>query len=168
MSNDNLLERAKEYREAMRDNPDMPFAWEIIDELIAEVERLRSEDKPCMCENFVELRDNLRAEIAAKDARIKELEAMIKQLGRLAFMHDVPIDQIIAHFVAWGQSNYDYTTRLEAAFLKARQCPTCKGEGTIHPIGPPIDSICPKCLGDPESMAREALERMRAGGKDED
>jgi len=55
-----------------------------------------------------------------------------------------------------------FIERLEAAFLKARQCPTCKGEGTIHPIGQPIDSICPKCLGDPESMAREALERIKA------
>ena len=58
-----------------------------------------------------------REEIDAKDARIKELEEMIRQLGSLAFMGDMPLDQIVAHFIAWGQSNYDYTSRLEAAFL---------------------------------------------------
>lgn len=91
----------------------------------------------------------LRKQIASKDARIKELEEANRNIDKRR-------DEMAA-----------FIERLEAAFLKARQCPTCKGEGTIHPIGQPIDSICPKCLGDPESMAREALERIKEGGKDE-
>ena len=87
-------------------------------------------------------------EIERQAARIKELEEANRNIDKRR-------DEMAA-----------FIERLEAAFLKARQCPTCKGEGTIHPIGQPIDSICPKCLGDPESMAREALERIRSG-KDE-
>jgi len=37
--------------------------------------------------------------LAAKDARIKELEEMIRQLGSLAFMGDMPLDQIVAHLL---------------------------------------------------------------------
>ena len=83
-------------------------------------------------------------EIERQAARIKELEEANRNIDKRR-------DEMAA-----------FIERLEAAFLKARQCPTCKGEGTIHPIGQPIDSICPKCLGDPESMAREALERIKA------
>jgi len=83
-------------------------------------------------------------EIEQQAARIKELEEANRNIDKRR-------DEMAA-----------FIERLEAAFLKARQCPTCKGEGTIHPIGQPIDSICPKCLGDPESMAREALERIKA------
>ena len=86
-------------------------------------------------------------EIERQAARIKELEEANRNIDKRR-------DEMAA-----------FIERLEAAFLKARQCPTCKGEGTIHPIGQPIDSICPKCLGDPESMAREALEQLRAEGK---
>ncbi len=57
--------------------------------------------------------------IRDRDARITELKEMIKQLGRLAFMHDVPLDQIVDHFVSWGQSTYAYTNRLETSFLEA-------------------------------------------------
>ncbi len=133
----------------------------LLPELIAEVERLRSHHIQIMgkirawilndcaevCRGF-DWRDEeisrQREEIDAKDARIKELEEANRNIDKRR-------DEMAA-----------FIERLEAAFLKARQCPTCKGEGTIHPIGQPIDSICPKCLGDPESMAREALERIKA------
>ena len=112
-------------------------------ELIAEVERLRSRLEEIREEDLIEFegKDSKRiAQITAKDARIKELEEMIRQLGSLAFMGDMPLDQIVAHFIAWGQSNYDYTSRLEAAFLELHE----------HVHGDPLE-------------AREALERIRNG-----
>lgn len=182
MSDDNLLERAK----ALRELP-------ICRELIAEVERLRSViSEPVKsfgtmelvswvnqlqktiseypdaewgnwpfvlmmgvhCENFSKRWHSPTIELMA--ARIKELEAVLADMSRRA-----------EWLLATVTEDEAYRVRLEAAFLKARQCPTCKGEGTIHPIGQPIDSICPKCLGDPESMAREALERIKEGRKDD-
>lgn len=124
------------------------------EQLQNEVERLRSENNDCLHERVKWFNYSLsrqlticsqKEEIAAKDARIKELEEANRNIDKRR-------DEMAA-----------FIERLEAAFLKARQCPTCKGEGTIHPIGQPIDSICPKCLGDPESMAREALERIKEG-----
>ena len=157
-------------------NPSLSKGWDfsavdelvrvVVLELIAEVERLRSHHIQIMgkirawilndcaevCRGF-DWRDEeisrQREEIDAKDARIKELEEANRNIDKRR-------DEMAA-----------FIERLEVAFLKARQCPTCKGEGTIHPIGQPIDSICPMCLGDPESMAREALERIRNGGKEE-
>ena len=92
---------------------------ETIDNLRAEVKRLRAAVGVWEKANS-DLIAGLKAgakEVIAKAARIKELEEMIRQLGSLAFMGDMPLDQIVAHFIAWGQSNYDYTSRLEAAFL---------------------------------------------------
>lgn len=111
-----------------------------------EVERLRSENK-IISDRAAHHEKQDAAEIELLAARIKELEEANRNIDKRR-------DEMAA-----------FIERLEAAFLKARQCPTCKGEGTIHPIGQPIDSICPKCLGDPESMAREALEQLRAEGK---
>ena len=111
----------------------------------------------------------MEAEVAAKDARIKELEAIVDFKSNSAehwykeYMTVYKIKRTADNdrLTRILEEKEAYIKRLEAAFLKARQCPTCKGEGTIHPIGQPIDSICPKCLGDPESMAREALERIK-------
>lgn len=105
---------------------------------VEEVKRLRS-----LNESLMENGNDLRTRCQKAEARIKELEEANRNIDKRR-------DEMAA-----------FIERLEAAFLKARQCPTCKGEGTIHPIGQPIDSICPKCLGDPESMAREALERIK-------
>lgn len=105
---------------------------------------------------------------ADKDARIKELEASIRQLGSLAFMGNKPLDQIIAHFIAWGQSNYEYTERLEAAFLEAKQCPTCEGAGEIRDVvisqalgRVEVTRVCPLCEGRGEENARAALEKIK-------
>ena len=102
----------------------------------------------------------LRKEIAAKDARIKELEGMIKQLGSLAFMADyTPLDQIIAHFMSWGQSNYEYTSRLEVAFLRSNAAMRYYQEGNRGPW----PQLGEKFKEPYQEKAREALERIRNG-----
>ena len=130
-------------------NPSLSKGWDfsavdelvrvVVLELIAEVGRLRSIE----AQQLIAL-ESTASIVEHQAARIKELEEANRNIDKRR-------DEMAA-----------FIERLEAAFLKARQCPTCKGEGTIHPIGQPIDSICPKCLGDPESMAREALERIKA------
>lgn len=99
------------------------------------------------------------AGIAAKDARIKELEGMIKQLGSLAFMADyTPLDQIIAHFMSWGQSNYEYTSRLEVAFLRSNAAMRYYQEGNRGPW----PQLGEKFKEPYQEKAREALERIKA------
>ena len=176
MSED-ILERAKK---ALIDD-DMTYEDydECISLLIAEVKAKRNLaldmltknkdllDRAMRAEAEVERLRNLpRADVAAYDrriqemaARIKELEEMIRQLGSLAFMGDMPLDQIVAHFIAWGQSNYDYTSRLEAAFLGAtKEIVYATHEGRDAPEGEDVYA---------EKVAREAQERIKAGGKDE-
>jgi len=104
----------------------------------------------------------LREQIAAKDARIKELEEMIRQLGSLAFMGDMPLDQIVAHFIAWGQSNYDYTSLLEAAFLES-EAAMLFYRGTRYPVWPDIGAHAEVY----RQKAREALAQIQTGGKDD-
>ena len=100
-------------------------------------------------------------EIADKDARNKELEEMIRQLGSLAFMGDMPLDQIVAHFIAWGQSNYDYTSRLEAAFLEAEEQRLAFCKNFNH--DPKDRWVVVDMDGERmEAEAREALESIKA------
>ena len=102
---------------------------------------------------------------------------MIRQLGSLAFMGDMPLDQIVAHFIAWGQSNYDYTSRLEAAFLEVKAgalfCDSrcrfrtshehCDYDGGLcEPYSLHLIERCPM-KAEWEEQAREALERIRNG-----
>lgn len=108
-----------------------------------------------------------REEIDAKDARIEELEEMIRQLGSLAFMGDMPLDQIVAHFIAWGQSNYDYTSRLEAAFLDSlaarlyyEHYPGVSDAYSWHDCPEDACHCMPKEKF--REKAREALERIKA------
>ena len=127
---------------------------ELLPALIAETERLRSANSHLhsICQKQQDTLDAYRhqnvdyyGKITAKDARIKELEA--------------------------------YIERLEAAFLEAKRCPTCNGKGFIRDpylsrvrgliIDESIDRICPMCEGKGEENAREELERIKEGGKDE-
>jgi len=108
--------------------------------------------------------------LAAKDARIKELEEMIRQLGSLAFMGDMPLDQIVAHFIAWGQSNYDYTSLLEAAFLDSlaarlyyEHYPGVSDAYSWHDYPEDACHCMPKEKF--REKAREALERIKGGRK---
>ena len=169
---EDILERAKEYREAMRDNPDMPFAWEIIDGLIAEVERLRS-----LNESLMENGNDLRTRCQKAETRIKELEAdrIEARAQYLLFMNDNP------GCIAWNFDELDETEqdalreqarymleleepwayiqlreareqikRLEAAFLESEACAhACMGESM------PVDE-------EDWQAAREALERIKA------
>ena len=188
-----ILERAKSSAENIERyayDCDFGEARLVILELIAEVERLQDLiDKPPEEADWVAdyhlLQSALDGPIidAARKwhaayrkaqnsnlMRAKEVERLRSEnkiISDRAAHHDRQDAQEIELLAARIAELRAYIKRLEAAFLKARQCPTCKGEGTIHPIGQPIDSICPKCLGDPESMAREALERIKEGGKDE-
>ena len=164
MSDSDILERAKAIHEkyASRDESiDEVFqahlAADLLPELIAEVERRRA-----ALAHELDLRDR---HIESLEARIKELEEMIRQLGSLAFMGDMPLDQIVAHFIAWGQSNYDYTSRLEAAFLESEaenQFHQDYGESDweIHPDEEFDDHHGRNWY---REEAREALERIRNG-----
>ncbi len=119
--------------------------------LQAEIDRLRW-DVLCDVEN----------EVSKRDARIKKLEAEKRRLeARVEYCHDQT--QLIE--------------RLKAAFLKAKRCPTCNGKGVIRDpylsrvrgliIDESIDRICTMCEGKGEEKAREALERIKEGGKNE-
>lgn len=153
MSDDNLLERAKALRETALPrricsipgqtgygNPSLNKGWDFsaVDELV----RVVVPELITEVERLRSLNESLMENGNDLRTRCQKAEARIKELEA-------------------------EKERIESAFLKARQCPTCKGEGTIHPIGQPIDSICPMCLGDPESMAREELERIKEGRKDD-
>ena len=127
-----------------------------------EVERLRSQLEESQIKYGVDIAStdlHWQDEIADKDARNKELEEMIRQLGSLAFMGDMPLDQIVAHFIAWGQSNYDYTSRLEVAFLRSNAAMRYYQEGNRGPW----PQLGEKFKEPYQEKAREALERIRNG-----
>lgn len=153
---------------------------ETIDNLRAEVKRLRSfeefskklitlwiymADAEEVLQNhrmrILEISQNMideqSSKIADKDARNKELEEMIRQLGSLAFMGDMPLDQIVAHFIAWGQSNYDYTSRLEVAFLRSNAAMRYYQEGNRGPW----PQLGEKFKEPYQEKAREALARIK-------
>lgn len=128
---------------------------------VSELERLRSvaEERYQKAWGLSGEIYELRREIAANAARIKELEASIRQLGSLAFMGNKPLDQIIAHFVAWGQSNYEYTAMLEAAFRETKARLIRVTEHKSHPCdGLSLRYTASEC----NEMAREALEQIKA------
>jgi len=127
-----------------------------------EVERLRSQLEESQIKYGVDIAStdlHWQDEIADKDARNKELEEMIRQLGSLAFMGDMPLDQIVAHFIAWGQSNYDYTSRLEVAFLRSNAAMRYYQEGNRGPW----PQLGEKFKEPYQEKAREELERIRNG-----
>lgn len=131
-----------------------------------EIERLRSENNRINKLREAEINQAGAAErvyleaMMVKDARIKELEGMIKQLGSLAFMADyTPLDQIIAHFMSWGQSNYEYTSRLEVAFLRSNAAMRYYQEGNRGPW----PQLGEKFKEPYQEKAREELERIRNG-----
>lgn len=128
-----------------------------IRELGSEIERLRSE-REVWIKHY---NDVLEA-----NARIKELEAEAQEY------HDKKEEALT---LCAGQNRY--IERLEAAFLEAKRCPTCNGKGMIrhtvmHRVKDRMEDMsfnqtCPLCSGKGEQKAREALEKIRAGGKDE-
>jgi hypothetical protein len=186
MSED-ILERAKK---ALIDD-DMTYEDydECISLLIAEVERLRSEN--ARAERAHESLDYMRRhEIASLNARIKELEAdrIEARAQYLLFMNDNP------GCIAWNFDELDETEqdalreqarymleleepwayiqlreareqikRLEAAFLEAKSRLIQVTENKSNPCGLPLRYTA----SERNAMAREALERIKAGGKDE-
>lgn len=108
-------------------------------ELIAEIKHLQS------------FADDLMGNCNILRSRAQNAEAQIQWLGALAFMKNLPADQIIDHFISWGNAAYEdqkrqaaYVARLEAAFLKLY-----------------ISSI--PGLNDAEEHARRCLERIKRG-----
>ena len=177
-----ILERAKDAAENIDHyayDCDFEEARLVILALIPEVERLRSPEisgdlkkkirmiRHCLHNphskqqgiDAFNAAGELARLLAAKDARIKELEEMIRQLGSLAFMGDMPLDQIVAHFIAWGQSNYDYTSRLEVAFLRSNAAMRYYQEGNRGPW----PQLGEKFKEPYQEKAREELERIRNG-----
>ena len=176
MRDDNLLERAKALRETALPrricsipgqtgygNPSLSKGWDfsavdelvrvVVLELIAEVERLRSdwrqehataetwkEDFKKMQKRLTDselLRQAQYNQIAAKDARIKELEEANRNIDKRR-------DEMAA-----------FIERLEADFLESEAyAHACMGESM------PVDE-------EDWQAARDELERIKAGGKDE-
>jgi hypothetical protein len=136
MSNDNLLEQAKAIHEkyASRDESidevcQAHLAADLLPELIAEVERLRSENNRINKLREAEINQAGAAErvyleaMMVKDARIKELEA-----DRIAFRN-------------LGSRIEDletYIERLEAAFLEAKSRLIQVTENKSNPCGLPL------------------------------
>ncbi len=100
--------------------------------------------------------NDANSQIAAKDARIKELEEANRNIDKRR-------DEMAA-----------FIERLEAAFLEAKRCPTCNGAGKLIDVvisrnlgRVESERVCPLCEGKWEEKAREALEEIKTGGKDE-
>ena len=108
-------------------------------------------DRAMRAEAEVERLRNLpRADVAAYDRRIQEMAARIKELEEANRNIDKRRDEMAA-----------FIERLEAAFLEAKR-------GAIYFQDAPNTRMMLVDLWDvADKKAREALERIKAGGKDE-
>lgn len=144
-----ILDRAKAAAKSLDYCPDFADEQQIILELIAEVEQLRS-DRGVWIKHY---NDVLEA-----NARITELEAEAQEY------HDKKEEALA---LCAGQNRY--IERLEAAFLEAKRCPTCNGAGKLIDVlisrklgRVESERVCPLCEGKGEEKAREALEQIRS------
>ena len=173
MSDDNLLERAKALRETALPrricsipgqtgygNPSLNKGWDfsavdelvrvVVPELITEVERLRSQ-------SVEQVFRKKNEEIAAKDARIKELEALneLNHKNMRSWLDTTTDKEFLDKLSSEIGFKDAYIKRLEAAFLEAtKEIVYATHEGRDAPEGEDVYA---------EKEAREALERIKNG-----
>ena len=146
MSED-ILERAKKADIDLMAITDWGQLRDLFGELIAEIERLRSENKIISDRAAHHDRQDAK-EIELLAARIAELEAGKLMYEEIAESYQIGVDDLRA-----------YIKRLEAAFLEAtKEIVYATHEGRDAPEGEDVYA---------EKVARDALERIKAGGKDE-
>ena len=120
--------------------------------MIAEIERLRS-----LNESLMENGNDLRTRCQKAEARIKELEARIGR-EQVATMQnrEAQLQNVIS-------SREAYIKLLEAAFLRSNAAMRYYQEGNRGPWS----QLGEKFKEPYQEKAREALERIKEGGKDE-
>lgn len=147
---EDILERAKDAAENIDHyayDCDFEEARLVILALIPEVERLRSENKIISDRAAHHDRQDAK-EIELLAARIAELEAGKLMYEEISESYQIGVDDLRA-----------YIKRLEAAFLGVtKEIVYAIHEGRDAPEGEDVYA---------EKEAREALERIKAGGKDE-
>ena len=116
-----------------------------------EIERLRSENKIISDRAAHHDRQDAK-EIELLAARIAELEAGKLMYEEIAESYQIGVDDLRA-----------YIKRLEAAFLEAKSRLIQVTENKSNPCGLPLRYTA----SERNAMARDALERIKAGGKDE-
>ncbi len=128
--------------------------WQaLVRELIAEVEQLRS-----LTLDQQYMMDDLDKEIASKDARIKELKAVISEAFRELVTAGPDIGDIATMDISLAiRKLASQNKRLRAAFLEAtKEIVYATHEGRDAPEGEDVYA---------EKVAREALEQLQAEGK---
>jgi len=171
-----ILERAKSLRHYLANKAEWQDESVIVGELISEVERLRSHHIQIMgkirawilndcaevCRGF-DWRDEeisrQREEIDAKDARIKELEALneLNHKNMRSWLDTTTDKEFLDKLSSEIGFKDAYIKRLEAAFLEAtKEIVYAIHEGRDAPEGEDVYA---------EKVAREALEQLRAEDK---
>ena len=156
---EDILERAKKADIDLMAITDWGQLRDLFGELIAEIERLRSENK-IISDRAAHHEKQDAAEIELLAARIKELEAVISEAFQELVTAGPDIGDIAAMSISLAVRKLaSQNKRLEAAFLEAtKEIVYAIHEGRDAPEGEDVYA---------EKVAREALERIKAGGKDE-
>ena len=127
-----------------------------------EVERLRSENK-IISDRAAHHEKQDAAEIELLAARIKELEAVISEAFQELVTAGPDIGDIAAMSISLAVRKLaSQNKRLEAAFLES-EAAMLFYRGTRYPVWPDIGAHAEVY----RQQAREALERIKAGGKDD-
>ena len=156
---EDILERAKKADIDLMAITDWGQLRDLFGELIADIERLRSENK-IISDRAAHHEKQDVAEIELLAARIKELEALneLNHKNMRSWL-DTTTDK---EFLDKLSSEIGFNKRLEAAFLES-EAAMLFYRGTRYPVWPDIGAHAEVY----RQQAREALERIKAGGKDD-
>ena len=153
---EDILERAKAADIDLMASTDWGQLRNLFRELIAEVERLRSENK-IISDRAAHHEKQDAAEIELLAARIKELEALneLNHKNMRSWLDTTTDKEFLDKLSSEIGFKDAYIKRLEAAFLESEAyAHACMGESM------PVDE-------EDWRAAREALEIIKEGGKDE-
>lgn len=159
---EDILEKAKKADIDLMAITDWGQLRDLFGELIAEIERLRSENK-IISDRAAHHEKQDAAEIELLAARIKELEAVISEAFQELVTAGPDIGDIAAMSISLAVRKLaSQNKRLEAAFLES-EAAMLFYRGTRYPVWPDIGAHAEVY----RQKAREALERIKAGGKDD-
>ena len=155
---EDILERAKKADIDLMAITDWGQLRDLFGELIAEIERLRSENK-IISDRAAHHEKQDAAEIELLAARIKELEALneLNHKNMRSWLDTTTDKEFLDKLSSEIGFKDAYIKRLEAAFLEAtKEIVYAIHEGRDAPEGEDVYA---------EKVAREALEQLRAEGK---
>ena len=160
---EDILERAKKADIDLMAITDWGQLRDLFGELIAEIERLRSENK-IISDRAAHHEKQDAAEIELLAARIKELEALneLNHKNMRSWLDTTTDKEFLDKLSSEIGFKDAYIKRLEAAFLES-EAAMLFYRGTRYPVWPDIGAHAEVY----RQQAREALERIKAGGKDD-